>query len=371
VPNLDAVPVGRTEFGQVCTLKLAGTHRIVAAATGAGTSTLTWNVIRALGPGIAAGLVRVTGSDPKGGERQRWAAMASVGYDPAGKRLRKIAYGRTKTEARTKLRALVRDIEDGLAIAGDRYTVGDAVKEWLDHGLGKAGEGTRQTNRYLAQGHILPFLGARRLRDLTASDVDKWLAGRSELLGTSTLQKLHSALNRAVKRAMARDKVKRNVVELCIVSQGRQGRRSKALTLAQASAILVAVEGIRMHAYVVVSLLTGARTEELRALRWDHVDILGLPDASPTVPPSMAVWRSVRTTGDTKTRLSRRTLALPARCVEVLVTHRQDQEMVRVNAGRKWIEMGLVFTTRIGTPLDAADVRRDFRTAIRRSGHRS
>jgi S-DNA-T family DNA segregation ATPase FtsK/SpoIIIE len=67
VPNLDAVPVGRTEFGQVCTLKLAGTHHIVAAATGAGKSTLTWNVVRALGPGIATGCVRVTGLDPKGG----------------------------------------------------------------------------------------------------------------------------------------------------------------------------------------------------------------------------------------------------------------------------------------------------------------
>jgi hypothetical protein len=61
-------------------------------------------------------------------------------------------------------------------------------------------------------------LGARRLRDLTASDVDKWLADRAVVLSSSTLQKLHSALNRAVKRAMARDKVKRNVVELCGVS---------------------------------------------------------------------------------------------------------------------------------------------------------
>ena len=55
VPDLDAVPVGRTEFGGVCTLKLAGTHHIVAAATGAGKSTLTWNVVRALGPDIASG----------------------------------------------------------------------------------------------------------------------------------------------------------------------------------------------------------------------------------------------------------------------------------------------------------------------------
>ena len=89
------------------------------------------------------------------------------------------------------------------------------------------------------------------------------------------------------------------------------------------------------------------------------------PDAEPPVPPSMAVWRSVRATGDTKTRLSRRTLALPARCAKALVAHREAQDRLRLLAGKKWIEMGLVFTTRMGTPLDAADVRRDFRSAIR------
>jgi integrase len=298
-------------------------------------------------------------------DRQRWAAMASLGYDASGKRVRKVAYGRTKTEARTKLRELIRDIEDGLAIAGDRYTIRDAVTEWLQHGLGKASEGTKQTNRYLAEGQILPFLGARRLRDLTASDVDTWLAGRAELLSTSTLQKLHSALNRAVKRAMARDKVKRNVVELCVVPRGTQGRPSKALTLAQAASILDAAVGGRMEGYVVVSLLTGARTEELRALRWEHVDLEGRPDDTPPVPPSMRVWRSVRSTGDTKTKLSRRTLALPARCVEVLTKHQLAQEQMRAEAGERWVDLGLVFTTRYGTPLDAADVRRDFRAAIR------
>jgi integrase len=30
-----------------------------------------------------------------------------------------------------------------------------------------------------------------------------------------------------------------------------------------------------MRAYIVVSLLTGARTEELRALTWSHVDLNG------------------------------------------------------------------------------------------------
>lgn len=52
-----------------------------------------------------------------------------------------------------------------------------------------------------------------------------------------------------------------------------------------------------MNAYVVLSLLIGARTEELRALTWSHVDLVGKPAAAaiPAMPPSIMVWRWVRT----------------------------------------------------------------------------
>lgn len=211
---------------------------------------------------------------------------------------------------------------------------------------------------------MLPALGARKLRDLSAEDVDKWLAGKVDVLSTRTLQSIHSCLNRAVKRAMARDKVKRNVVELCSVPHGRPGRPSKALTLAQAEAVLAAAAGTSMHAYIVLALLTGARTEELRALTWDHVDLDGEPTADPPIPPHIAVWRSVRAGGDTKTRKSRRTLALAARCLDALRQHWEEQGWRRYAAGDRWEEHGLVFPSTVGKEQDASAVRRAFRTAV-------
>lgn len=296
--------------------------------------------------------------------RQRWIATASLGYDAAGKRVVKRASGKTKTAAKVRLKEVLRDHEDGLAIAPTDYTVGDAVRDWLAHGLSGRDAKTRETNHWLCQTHVLPFLGARRLRDLSADDVDRWLASRSNLLARSSLLKLHSALDRSIRRAMARDKVKRNVVPLCSVPEGRPGRPSKALTLAQADAVLDAAAGTSMEAYIVVSLLTGARTEELRALTWDHVDLLGRPDADPPVPPHMLVWRSVRAGGDTKTERSRRTLALPARCVDALSAHRRNQVTRRRIAGVRVDDDRLVFATVDGGPLDAGNVRRAFRAAI-------
>ena len=69
-------------------------------------------------------------------------------------------------------------------------------------------------------------------------------------------------------------------------------------------------------------------------------------------------------TKDTKTKKSRRTLALPGRCIEALRKQRAQQVADRLAAGERWRESCLVFTTALGTAMDAANVRRDFRCAL-------
>lgn len=76
---------------------------------------------------------------------------------------------------------------------------------------------------------------------------------------------------------------------------------------------------------MVLSLLIGVRTEEARALQWEHVDLDGNPDANPPLPPHVAVWTSVRAHGDTKTPGSRRTLGLPEIAVRALQRQRTLQ----------------------------------------------
>jgi len=93
-----------------------------------------------------------------------------------------------------------------------------------------------------------------------------------------------------------------------------------------------------MHAYIVVSLLTSARTEELRALTWSHLDLEGDAKAIPPTPPSIQLWRSVRASVETNTKRSRRTLELPALCVDALREHRHRQRAQRIRLGERWAE---------------------------------
>lgn len=287
----------------------------------------------------------------------------SLGTTPSGKRRRPVAYGSTKEEVREALRELRQEHETGIR-PSPGYSVADTVNDWLKRGLKGRSEGTVTKYRSLAVNNVIPQLGKAKLRDLTADDVDDWLDELAERLATSSLKQCLDLLRRSIAHAQRRNKVLRNVAELVDLPEGRTGRPSKALNLEQAKAVLAAAQGRRLHTYLVLSLLTGVRTEEARELTWSHVHL----DPPEGTPPHVAVWRSVRKGGDTKTRKSRRTLALPAPVVAALRTHQEAQEAERQAAGARWPNTDLVFRTRSGERLDVNNVRRDFQSIVRAAG---
>jgi integrase len=295
--------------------------------------------------------------------KNRYVGAVSMGYAPNGKRRRPKVYGKTKTEVRNKIRDLKREMQTGVKSPAN-YTVADAVNDWLDRGLKGRDEKTLSKNRALADKHLLPFIGRAKLKDLAADDLDDWLDDRANVLATRSLRDILAVLRRSISHAQRRDKAVRNVAVLVTAPEGRPGRPSKALNVEQAKAILAAARGSRLYAYLVLSLLSGVRTEEARPLTWDHV-FLTTEDG---IPPHVAVWRSVRKHGETKTRKSRRTIALPKQVVEVLEEHLRWQKQERASKGQEWSPTGRVFTTRSGEPLDAANVRRDFRAIVKKAG---
>jgi hypothetical protein len=83
---------------------------------------------------------------------------------------------------------------------------------------------------------------ARKLAQLSAEEVDEWLATKAKTLSTDTLRRLLSILRQSIRRAQARDLVKRNVALRCDVPRGTAGRPSKSLTLARAADLLTAAQ---------------------------------------------------------------------------------------------------------------------------------
>jgi integrase len=307
--------------------------------------------------------------------KNRYVGAVSLGFTPAGTRIRKKVTGHTKAEVRGKLRELHQEVDSGLRPRQD-YTVNDTLDDWLAHGL----DGLSERTVTLYKGTIVPLLreqlGAVKLRDLTAGDVQSALTALAARMSSRTVQISHNVLVRTIRHAERDGLAARNVAALIKPPQGqRAGRPSKSLTLEQATALMDAAKGTRLEAYITLSLLAGLRTEEARALRWDHVVARAGGQWRPVTEAgfehhqlAVFVWRSDRAGGDTKTPKSRRTLALARRCSAALREQKMRQAADRLAAGRLWQDHNLVFASTVGTPLDDHNVRRQFRKITETAG---
>src|SRR6266487_3382740 len=316
-----------------------------------------------------------------------WRGAVSLGYTADGqRRIRRKVSGQTKTAVKDKLKALHADLDMGITpkTGYANYTVRQAAEDWLANGLeGRTAKTIKKNENVLAP--ILKVIGGRKLRELTAADVRQALSRMAAGYSSAAVTMGHLALKRAIRHAEANDLVTRNVATLVDTPRGQEGRPSKSLTLEQAVAVITAsrtlptielrpgLKDVRrpaalMYAYIVLSLLVGVRTEEARALRWDHVDLDGAAAASVPIPPHVAVWRAARVHGETKTERSRRTLGLPHMAVEALRALLESQAHERAQVGERWQDNGLVFTTHLGAALDAGNVRKMFKRICQGAG---
>jgi integrase len=315
-----------------------------------------------------------------------WRGEVTLGYTEEGKRNRRKVSGKAKAAVVDKLRELHKDLDQGIIpkTGYANYTVRQAAEDWLARGLEGRSAKTIKKNQNVLE-PILKVVGTRKLRELTAADVRLALSKMATEYSSAAVTMGHLALKRAIRHAGANDLVSRNVATLVDTPKGREGRPSRSLNLDQAVAVIAAARtlpvielrpGLKdvrrpaalMYAYIVLSLLVGVRTEEARALRWQHVDLGGGPGVSPPVPPNVAVWRSVRVHGETKTERSRRTLGLPQMAVEALRALLESQAHERLLAEERWQDTGLVFTTHLGTALDAGNVRKMFKRVCKEAG---
>jgi integrase len=281
--------------------------------------------------------------------RGRWRGEIQLDtYGPTGRKAVRKASGKTKTAVADRLQSIRDEITQGIGKPGSaNYTVRQACKDWLTAEPPGNTAKTVLTNREALE-HVLLSIGRTALRELTATDVNRALRVMAKSQSTAYVAKAHSALNRAVRHAAARDIVARNVVSFTKPPGGQVRRKTRSMTLAQLQAALGAARktDLRMYVYVALCATTAVRTEEARALQWENVHL-------DVKPPHVEVWRSVRASGDTKTEKSRRTLALAELGRTALADLKPDNAT------------GYVFCTSSGRPMDAANIRRDFRAVCK------
>ena len=300
----------------------------------------------------------------------RWHGFVSMGLKENGQRDRRHASGQWRADVVVKLRALEQKRDAGVAQAAGRAPT---VTQWLDHWLDtiasrRVRPSTLARYRQLVANQITPRVGHHRLDRLLPEHIEKMYADllASGLSGSSVLQ-AHRVLSRALKVAMQRGKVARNV---CTLVDAPSVDRAEVvpLTADDARAILAAATTLRNGARWSVALALGLRQGEALGLPWDAVDLEG---------GTLAVRQALQRQAGKglvivapKSRAGRRVIALPEQVRDSLRAHRTTQLAERLAARSEWADHGLVFAQVNGRPLDPRADHRAWRELLTSAGVR-
>jgi integrase len=216
--------------------------------------------------------------------------------------------------------------------------------------------------------HITRYSGKIPLTQLTPSHVERMYAtlqrpieaGGAALSSTTALH-VHTCLHKALADAEREGLLARNVAD--IVHAPRQRLFEPTIwTLKEVREFLHAAKQDRLGPLYILAAYTGLRSGELRALRWQDVDL-----EAKRLHVRTALMRG-NVVGQPKTRKGRRSVELSAFAVAALRTQREQQDRERQRLGDEWQGTGLVFTSIVGTALDGTNVLHAFYRFCDRAG---
>jgi integrase len=206
-----------------------------------------------------------------------------IRYRINGKRFEKTIQG-TKSDAAKALRSALKDGDDGKHVAPDRITLKEWSEQWLAllerkpiEGKSKRKRGlvsARTLERYsdLLRLHVWPTLGDRCLQKLTATEIDDLYIEREQVLAPRTVHHIHVALKACLAAAVRKKVIAANPADDAEAPTFEDGEAGTVLDPAQLAVVLAGFKGRAIYPIILTIALTGARLNEVLALRWIDVN---------------------------------------------------------------------------------------------------
>jgi integrase len=163
-----------------------------------------------------------------------------------------------------------------------RTTIAAAGQQWLNEVDGRLERSTVESYRQHLNDHIVPYIGAVRLADLTAPMVRDFIDRlRTDKRSPAMIKRVIGDLGTILGDAQERGLIAQNAVRSLSRKKHRRIERRQRSALkvrvdipspAEIRAILAHLQG-RWRPLLLTAIFTGMRASELRGLRWADVDL--------------------------------------------------------------------------------------------------
>jgi integrase len=200
------------------------------------------------------------------------------------------------------------------------------VEQWLASGApgnkNKKRVGARTLERYeeLLRCHAIPDLGDKPLQRVSATDIDGLYEKLRGKRSPRTIHHLHVALGACLGTAVRKGVLVVNPVVKADVPAPGEADHGSVLDEAQLVTLVQGFQGTTLHGIVAVAAFTGARRNEILALRWADLSVKDR---------ALSIARTIEDTAEHGQRLKKpktgrgeRTITIDASLLELLLRER-------------------------------------------------
>ena len=220
--------------------------------------------------------------------------------------------------------------------------------------------------------HIKPAVGALRISELTAVDVQRLYNNltnkrTNKPLSAKSKKNVHGTLHKALEKAVSLGYIRHNPADKPDLPKVQKAE-IKPLADDEMISFLDVVKGCEYETVYVTTLFTGMREGEVLGLTWDCIDFKG---GTITIKQQL---QKVRATGGeyilAPTKNGKTRIIAPASYVmQILTNQRKTQYEQRLKAGHAWSNpLNLVFTNAFGRNLCAQTVYLHFKKLAAAAG---
>jgi integrase len=292
----------------------------------------------------------------------KWRAQVSI----EGRRVSFTAG--TKKEALAWIHETKNQIENGLTFKGADMTLEEFLGEWLKTVSSSSSKGTHLTYGYTVRKHIVPYIGSVNLMNLRPDRIQRFYhhlqnEGQSNHAVHVTHKTLRVAMNHAVKLGL----IGKNPCTGTTPPKPEQ-TEMKFYDDHQVKHFLKTAKeiGDRFYTLYFLAIHTGMRLSELIGLKWEDVNW-----SLSTIQVKRQVLHmkgGSYTFAEVKSRSGIRTIILGKQALQLLNTHKREQQFIKEFARENWTELDLIFPSQVGTPVTGSNIRRAMRKLLKASG---
>ena len=294
----------------------------------------------------------------------RWEARYTVGRDPGtGKQIQRSVYGATQQEVRKKLAQVTTALDCGDYFQPSKMTLARWVELWLQEYTSDKKYLTVKHYTAQCKTHIVPSLGAVKLAELTAPQIQAFYNGLlRDGMAPKSVRNIHGILTKCLSTAVSVEYIRDNPASRVTLPRVEK-KEIHPLTDEQVKDFLRVSAGDEYEILLKVILFTGLRESEAIGLTWDCVDF----KAGTVKVCKQLQKRPLSDGGFTFAPLKNdktRTLRPAPFVLELLERRKREQAEQRLKAGELWVgwqttdqqKSALVFTTATGSNLSPQTV---------------